>query len=88
MAKNKQRKPFNTNIKDNKYRVKNDNVLRETPGFAKKNGTFNSNDRGLCRISGMSFGCFSHILRKNKRRMTCKHTFFRVKMTYYTTYIS
>lgn len=58
------------------------------PSFPRKTALFNSNDQGLCRILDMSFGCFSHILRKNKRRMTCKHTFFRVKMTYYTTYIS
>lgn len=58
------------------------------PFFPRKTALFNSNDQGLCRISGMSFGCFSRILRKSKRRMTCKHTFFRVKMTYYTTYIS
>lgn len=56
--------------------------------FPRKTALFNSNDKGLCRISGMSVGCFSHILRKSKYRMTCKHTFFRVKMTYYTTYIS
>lgn len=58
------------------------------PFFPRKTVLLNSNDQGLCRISGMSFDCFSHILHKNKRRMTCKHTFFRVKMTYYTTYIS
>lgn len=56
--------------------------------FPRKTALFNSNDQELSHISGMSFGCFSHILRKSKRRMTCKHTFFRVKMTYYTTYIS
>lgn len=58
------------------------------PFFPRKTALFNSNDQGLFRISGMSFGCFSRNLRKNKRRMTCKHTFCRVKTTYYTTYIS
>ena len=58
------------------------------PFFPRKTALFNSNDQGKFRISGMSFDCFSHILRKNKRRMTCKHTFCRVKTTYYTTYIS
>lgn len=58
------------------------------PVFPRKTALFNSNDQALCRISGMSFGCFSRNLRKSKRRMTCKHTFFRVKTTYYTTYIS
>lgn len=56
--------------------------------FPRKTALFNSNDKGLCRISGMSVGCFSHILRKSKHRMTYIHKFFRVKMTYYTTYIS
>lgn len=32
--------PFNTNVKRQKNRAKNDNVLRETPVFSKKNGTF------------------------------------------------
>lgn len=58
------------------------------PFFPRKTALFNSNDRGLCRTSGMSFGCFSRNLRKNKRRMTYKRTFFLVKTTYYTTYIS
>lgn len=58
------------------------------PVFPRKTALFNSNDQGLCHISGMSFGCFSRNLRKNKRRTTYKHTFFLVKMTYYTTYIS
>ena len=56
--------------------------------FPRKTALFNSNDQGKFRILSMSFGCFSRNLRKNKRRMTCKRTFFRVKMTYYTTYIS
>lgn len=56
--------------------------------FPRKTALFNSNDQGLCRISGMSVGCFSRNLRKSKHRMTYIHTFFRVKMTYYTTYIS
>lgn len=58
------------------------------PFLPRKTALFNSNDQELCRISDMSFGCFSRNLRKSKRRMTYKHTFFRVKMTYYTTYIS
>ena len=56
--------------------------------FPRKTALLNSNDQGMCRISGMSFGCFSRNLRKSKRRMTYKHTFFLVKTTYYTTYIS
>lgn len=58
------------------------------PFLPRKTALFNSNDQGLCRISDMSFGCFSRNLRKSKRRMTCKRTFYRVKTTYYTTYIS
>ena len=58
------------------------------PFLQRKTALFNSNDQGMCRILSTSFGCFSRNLRKSKRRMTCKHTFFRVKMTYYTTYIS
>lgn len=58
------------------------------PFFPRKTALFNSNDQGLYRISGMSFGCISRNLRKSKHRMTYIHTFFRVKMTYYTTYIS
>lgn len=58
------------------------------PFFPRKTALFNLNDQGTCRISGMSVGRFSHILRKSKHRMTYIHTFFRVKMTYYTTYIS
>lgn len=58
------------------------------PFFPRKTALFNSNDQGTCRISGMSFGCFSRNLRKSMRRMTCKRTFYRVKTTYYTTYIS
>ena len=58
------------------------------PFLPSKTALFNSNDQVLCRISSMSFGCFSRNLRKSMRRMTCKHTFFRVKTTYYTTYIS
>ncbi len=56
--------------------------------FPRKTALFNSNDQGLCRISGMSFGCFSRNLRKSKHHKTYKHTFFLVKTTYYTTYIS
>lgn len=58
------------------------------PFFPRKTALFNLNDQGTCRISDMSFGCFSRNLRKSMRRMTCKHTFYRVKMIYYTTYIS
>lgn len=58
------------------------------PFFPRKTALFNSNDQEKSRISDMSFGCFSRNLRKNKRRMTCKRTFCRVKTTYYTTYIS
>lgn len=58
------------------------------PFFPIKTALFNSNDQGLCRISGMSFDCFSRNLRKSMRRKTCKHTFCRVKTIYYTTYIS
>ena len=58
------------------------------PFLPRKTALFNSNDQGLCRILSTSFGCFSRNLRKSMRRMTCKRTFYRVKMTYYTTYIS
>lgn len=58
------------------------------PFLPRKTALLNSNDQGMSHISGMSFGCFSHILRKSMRRMTCKRTFYRVKMTYYMTYIS
>ena len=58
------------------------------PFFPRKTALFNSNEQGKFRILSTSFGCFSRNLRKSKRRMTCKHTFCRVKMTYYTTYIS
>ena len=58
------------------------------PFFPRKTTLFNSNDQELCRISGTSFGYLSRNLRKSMRRKTCKRTFYRVKTTYYTTYIS
>lgn len=36
------------------------------PFFPRKTALFNSNDQELCRISGMSFGCFSRNLRKKQ----------------------
>lgn len=82
------KKPANTNIKRQQTATKTTMFYVKRPFLPRKKALFNSNDQGLCRISGMSFGCFSHNLRKSKRRKTCKHTFCRVKMTYCTTYIS
>ena len=58
------------------------------PFLPRKTALFNSNGQGTFRISGMSFGCFSRNLHKSMHRKTCKRTFYRVKTTCYTTYIS